>query len=282
MTTETELNPADAAPFLIECTQGTPEWHQARVGLTTASTFSVAVSVLEKDSPKKDKEGNPVRRKGDPTAAAEELANDTAMEVISEEPYGDTYQTFAMKRGSEEEWRARDAYQRKYDCEVDERGLMVTADRQFGYSTDGAVVGTKGGIEVKTPMNTMKITEMLNSSDTAEYDHQIQGGMWICGWEWIDFIMWLPSLSKIGNELYVKRVYRNDDFIDKMVAGLLAHRKLVMERVAFFSIPHDQRPGMAGSANIVTDVVPREIIKPAEKKIVVPKLEAPEGLGGIF
>lgn len=284
-TQETPIRDAidiDASPILIPCEQGTPEWFAARVGATTASTFSIATELLQKDSTTKDSSGNPVRRKGDPSAKNEELAGATAMEIISEEPYGDTFQTFAMKRGSEEEWKARAAYSLKYDVEIFEAGVVLTHDRQFGYSTDGEVDGGKGGIEIKTPLNCGKIIDMLKSGDTAEYDHQIQGGMWIKGWEWVDFIMWMPSLRKVSNELYVKRIYRDQKFIDAMEVQLLAHRQRVNDLVAFFSIPHSERPGVQRPDSVI-DVVARDIVVPGKTKLIAPPAEAPiEGLGALF
>lgn len=286
MTDATELQDIDTEPFLIACEQNTPEWYQARAGLTTASTFSVAVEVLEKDSPKKDKDGNPIRRKGDPTAANEKLVGNTAFELICEEPFPPPEYVSsgggAARRGHDEEWKARAAYAEKFDVDVLESGVMVTHDRQFGYSTDGAVEGQKGGIEIKTPIDSTKIDEILLNATYSEYEHQVQGGMWICGWEWIDLVIWMPQLRKVGNELYVKRIWRDDNFIDAMVIELLKHRERVKEKVKFYSIPHSERPGMRDDTSVVTDVIPREIVKPAEPKIVVPKLAAPKGLENLF
>jgi exodeoxyribonuclease (lambda-induced) len=276
----------DTAPKLIVCEGGSPEWHQARCGATTASLFSTAVEVMQKDSPKKDAEGKPVRVKGDLTAANEELAAATAFELISEEPYDEgMFDNFYMKRGREEEWKARAAYVQRYDVEVYEGGVLLTYDRQFGYSTDGAVEGQKGGVEIKTPYNCSKIMDMLNSGSTAEYDHQIQGGMWIAGWEWVDFIMWMPQLRKVGNELYVKRIYRNDKFIDEMVKGLLQHRARVLELVDFFKIPHAERPGMILPPSF-TDVVSRPVAAPApatqaEAVEDIKVLDIPEPIPGL-
>ena len=217
---------------LMECKQGSPEWLQARAGLTTASTFADAVSTLSRASGDK--------KAGDPTDKAETLAASTALELIVGKPWGDVYQSWEMRRGSEEEWNAREAYMRKYDVDVTESGIAITADRQFGYSTDGEVErkgasSPLGGIEIKTPANALKLLRMLSSGDTAEYEHQMHGGMWVCNWDFIDYIMWIPEKHAVDNDgLYVKRIFRDEKFIDEMVKGLLRHREMVWRALCVF------------------------------------------------
>jgi hypothetical protein len=214
--------------IFIECEQGTPEWHQARAGVITASTFSDALSVLQKKS------GDKVA--GDPTDKSDGLAYDTAFERISGEPYGDTFQTYAMRRGSEQESFARMRYESRYNVMVDEAGIVLTDDRLFGYSTDG-FVADKGMLEIKTPQNSNKILHIIRTGDVSEYIHQIQGGMWISGREWCDFICYIPPLKGVNNDLYVKRIKRDDDFIDDMVNGLLKFNKRVEDAVKLLSAP---------------------------------------------
>jgi exodeoxyribonuclease (lambda-induced) len=214
--------------IFIECEQGTPEWFQARAGVITASTFSDALAVLKRKSG--DKEA------GDPTDASDGLAYDTAFERISGEPYGDTFQTYAMKRGSEQEAFARMRYESRYNVMVDEAGIVLTDDRLFGYSTDG-FVGAKGMIEVKTPQNSNKILNIIRTGDVSEYIHQIQGGMWISGREWCDFICYIPPLKGVNNDLYVKRIFRDDNFIEEMESGLLRFNKRVEDAVKLLSAP---------------------------------------------
>lgn len=214
--------------IFIECEQGTPEWFQARAGVITASTFSDALSVLQKKS------GDKVA--GDPTDKSDGLAYDTAFERISGEPYGDTFQTYAMRRGSEQEAFARMRYESRCNVMVDEAGIVLTDDRLFGYSTDG-FVGDKGMLEIKTPQNSNKILHIIRTGDVSEYIHQIQGGMWITGREWCDFICYIPPLKGVNNDLYVKRIFRDDNFIEEMEMGLLRFNKRVEDAVKLLSAP---------------------------------------------
>jgi YqaJ-like viral recombinase domain len=215
--------------IFIDCEQGVPEWHQARVGVITASTFSDALSVLKRKSGDKEV--------GDFTDASDTLAANTALERISGKPYGDTFQTYAMKRGSEQEAFARIRYESLYNTVVAECGIVLTDDRLFGYSTDG-FVGEDGMIEVKTPQNSLKVGKMLETENVEEYIHQIQGGLWITGRKWCDFIMYIPPLECIDNDLYVRRIYRDDDFITEMETGLLKFNKRVEYYVQLYSKKH--------------------------------------------
>ena len=232
--------------IFVECDQGTPEWHKARAGVITASTYSEALSVLQRKSGDK--------AVGDPTDASDTLAIDTAFERITCEPYGDTFQTYAMRRGSEMEAFARMRYEANYNVIVDECGIVLTDDRLFGYSTDG-FVGNDGMIEVKTPLNSLKIMKMIQTGNVEEYIHQIQGGLWITGRLWCDFVMYVPPLKSVGNDLYVKRIFRDDDFINEMEVGLLKFNKRVEDYVKVLRTPYAAVPVSAPVAPVVAEFV---------------------------
>lgn len=209
----------------IECQQGTPEWLHARAGAITASCFSEAISVLQRDGAK--------RKKGEPTAAAEKYAGDVAIERISGKPYGEPPKAWVLNRGHEMEVLARAAYETRSGMLAMESGICKTDDDWFGYSTDG-LVADDGLIEIKCPIASDKIIEMLETGDISEYRHQMQGGMWITGRKWCDFIMYVPDLESVGRDLFVKRVHRDDEFIDDMVEKLMAFRATVERTEAFF------------------------------------------------
>jgi exodeoxyribonuclease (lambda-induced) len=197
----------------IECQQGTDEWLAARAGVITASTFADATSKLKRASGDK--------KPGDPTDTSEKLAIATAIERISGQPYGDTFQTFAMRRGQEQEAFARMRYEARHGVIVEESGLILTDDRLFGCSVDG-LIDDHGGFECKTPLDPLKVVNIIKTGDISEYMHQIQGCMWITGRKWWDFVMAVPDLEALnnGNELYVQRVLRDDDFIEQMEQDL--------------------------------------------------------------
>lgn len=226
--------------IVIQVEQGSPAWHSARVGIPTASRFAIAVDVIPSDDRVK-KDGTPYKEReradgkvaGDPSPASDALLDEYAVEQISGEPYGDVFQTFAMKRGSEQEQWARVRYEELYSCEVTESGICLTDDRAFGYSTDG-FVGDDGLIEIKTPLSLGKIRHILETDDDSEYLMQVMGGLWISGRKWCDLVMYVPALSNIGNDIYVKRIYRDEEFIAKLELDLWAFHLRLAGAVAFW------------------------------------------------
>lgn len=214
----------------IECGQGTPEWHLSRSGRITASCFAEAISRCQKKSG--------ARNVGDPTAAAERYAADLAIERISGQQHGEPPKAWVLERGHEMEAAARMHYEARTGSFVTEAGICVTDDGIFGYSTDG-LVDDDGLIEIKSPIDSAKILAMWQTGDTSEYDHQMQGGMWITGRKWCDFIMYVPDLASVGKDLYIKRILRDDAFIDEMVGRLVEFEKLVEANVAILRATHE-------------------------------------------
>jgi hypothetical protein len=206
--------------ILIECQQGSEEWLAARAGAITASCFADAISKLTRVSG--------LKKAGDPTGASDKYACDIAIERISGKPYGIPVKAWTLERGHVMEEAARIAYESRQHEFVTESGVVLTDDRLFGYSTDG-LVGDDGLIEIKCPIASDKIKDMLISGDVSEYIHQIQGGMWITGRKWCDFVMYVPDLECVGRDLYVKRIERDDDFIDAMVEELMAFNRRVSQ-----------------------------------------------------
>jgi hypothetical protein len=206
--------------LVINCKQGSEEWLRARCAAITASRVSDALSVLQRKSGNK----NP----GDPTEASDKYALEIAFERISGEPYGEPVKAWVLNRGHEMEGFARLGYEARTGNLASESGVMLTDDRKFGYSSDG-MVGDDGLIEIKCPIDTVKIMAMLETHDISEYEHQIQTGLWITGRKWCDFIQYVPALEHVGKDLFYKRVLRDDDFIDDMVEKLLAFERRVTQ-----------------------------------------------------
>lgn len=244
----------------IECAQGTPHWHAARAGLVTASRFADAVSTVggltdqqakfvqlvrdgmdEKDAAKeagyKAVPRSDTIRKAiagedttQPSDTARRYAADLAIERVSGQTFGIPPSTWLLNRGHELERLARMAYEDKHASFVTEAGICVLDSGPFGYSSDG-LVDDDGLIEIKAPIDGSKIVQMWQTGDVSEYIHQMQGGLWITGRKWCDFIMYVPDLAAAGKDLFVKRIYRDEDFIEDMVRNLARFNAMADEFV---------------------------------------------------
>lgn len=261
----------------IPCDQGSELWFQSRAGVITASTFRDITStvgglteqqakyVKAIQSGKTEAEAladagykaKPVaesikralagQQVAEPSDISMRLCTDHAIELISGKPYGEPPNAWVLKRGHELEPHARMTYEQMTGNLALEAGLCLTDDGAFGYSTDGLVnpitqgpgvfLGSEGLIEIKCPVDSLKIMAIWRTGDLSEYMDQMQGGMWITGAKWCDFIMYVPDLANAGKDLYVKRVHRDDEFITKREKDLLAARQRVMQIEAFLRTP---------------------------------------------
>lgn len=242
----------------LEMKQGSASWLQARSGLITASCFADAISTVgglderqkkyveliligtEKTKAlsmagyRAEPTSDAVKRalRGELTVEASDVAKryaaDLAFERINGSPFQEPPKAWVLERGHEMEALARMHYEARTQAFVTESGLCVDDDNVFAYSSDG-LVDDEGIIEIKAPIDSIKIMTMWRTGDVSEYIHQMQGGMWLTGRKWCDFILYAPMLANAGKELYVKRIYRDEEFIDAMVLELRRFENMVNE-----------------------------------------------------
>lgn len=198
---------------LIHCQQGSETWAKARAGVITASKFRDALET------KKDKS---------PTAKSILYAAQVAIERISGSPCDENFNSWQMRRGQEIEPFARMAYEAATANIAEESGVALTDDNLFGYSTDG-FIDDDGCIEIKSLVGALAVLEMWRDQDISEYTHQIQGGLWLTGRKWCDFVMYCPQLESIGKQLFTRRVMRDEAFIEQLEIDLMAFEKTVSE-----------------------------------------------------
>lgn len=269
--------------IFIEAPQGTPEWYQARVGKITASCFADAVSrigglddrqakyvelirdgalkeaALKEAGYKAAPTSDTVRRAllgedtSDHSDTAKRYAADLAIERISGKPHGEPAKAWVLERGHEMEVRARMLYEARTGAFITESGICVSDDGLFGYSSDG-LADNDGLIEIKAPIDSIKIMDMWRTGDTSEYDHQIQGGLWLTARKWLDFIMYVPDLAAAGKDLFIKRIYRDEAFIDKMVQQLADFDRLVNDYTIILRA--NTMPITTAEEHMQTEIVP--------------------------
>lgn len=206
--------------------QGSDAWLQARCGVVTASVIGQLITSSKPGAdmytcPKCDasagdpcisvaaKEPKPLKVMHSErfTLAAESNAapilsiamTDTARAAILRlaaerisSHVEDTFTTWDMQRGHDDEPKARDEYEQRHDVTVDEIGFMTrTIDGvTIGYSPDG-LVAEDGLIECKSRRQATQLAHWINGdkpSVPAENMAQLQTGLLVSGRDWIDYL----------------------------------------------------------------------------------------------
>ena len=193
---------------IITADQGSDEWHQAKAGIATASRFADVMATI----------------KSGEAASRRNYLVDLVVERLTGKPLP-TFQSFAMKQGTEREPDARMAYMVKTGAVVDQVGLCRHDAIACGASPDG-LIGTDGGLELKCPERSAHFKYLRLKAEPPEYTWQIQGGMWVCERQWWDFVSWNPDFPP-HLQLIVRRIKRDE----KAIAHLAAEVKKFMDEV---------------------------------------------------
>lgn len=177
---------------IIDCVQGSPEWFEARLGIPTASEFHTVMAVGPK---------------GGKSATRVAYLNKLVGEVLTGEPMA-SYVNADMERGKLMEDEARDLYAFMTDADVQRVGFIRKGDA--GASPD-SLVDTDGGLEIKSAAPHIQVARLLDDELPSEHKAQVHGNLWITGRAWWDFVSYCPKLP-----LFVKRVFRDEDYIAKI------------------------------------------------------------------
>ena len=236
--------------------QGSEEWLRARAGKITASMFKVArervggltaqqssyvyairsgfdqATALKIAGYKKAPTSETISRAlsgekvGTFSEAAKNYAFKVAVESISGLPMDEGFQSWQMRRGQELEPEARDAYERRSGNLVELASFVTTDCKTFGCSADG-LIGDDGGLEIKCLVSPEAIREAILDHDISPWYDQVQGGMWITGRDWWDFVIYCPALAGVNRELTIWKCERDHAYIDALEADLNEFVELV-------------------------------------------------------
>lgn len=175
---------------VIDVEQNTDEWHQARMGIPTASAFDKVISKGRSDKP------SAIRRK-------------YMLQLLGERLTGvptENFDTPQFQRGHHDEDIAANDYAFRQAVEVETAGFMRRGD--MGYSPDRIIAGTSGAIEIKSKKPDLQLALMFDDVLPEEHKPQVQGGMLVGGFDFVDFVSYCKDLP-----LFVKRVYRDEKYI---------------------------------------------------------------------
>ena len=180
---------------IIECEQRSPEWHQARSGVPSASEFDKIVT--SDGSPSKQRQKYMYELVGQKLGALPE----------------ESYTNKAIENGILREADARDMYSRDVKP-VFQVGFCIH-DEGYGCSPDG-LVEEDGVIEIKCPILSTHIEYLIKQKLPTDYVQQVQGQLLVTGRKYNDFISFFPNLKPL-----VVRCYRDEVFISRLRSELL-------------------------------------------------------------
>ena len=189
---------------VIYCEQGSPEWHQARCGIISASNMKSLFT-----------------SRGEKTASGvrETYLNQVIAERLMQKPM-DTFQSYDMERGTLLEAQARANFEMYLDVTVQEVGFHMHDDYDIGCSPDGLFADT--GVEIKCPKANTHVRYMRSKKLPSEYLQQVQGTMYVMNLERYYFMSYHPDLKPI-----IIEVKRDNELIDKAAEILIAAANIV-------------------------------------------------------
>lgn len=174
--------------------QGSEEWVKQRLGIPTASMFSVVMA--------EGREGESMGRM--------QYLHRLAGEVVTQSPAEETFKSRAMERGKEMEPAAVEDYERRTGRAVARVGFAKNFSglKLCGASADG-LVGFDGGLETKTMRPDLMIPLLIRGARMPpEHRAQVHGNMLVWERDWWDFKIFYPGMPN-----FTVRVERDDTYI---------------------------------------------------------------------
>lgn len=199
--------------------QGSPEWFQARAGVATASCFDKIIT---------------------PTGRKSTQAIKYARRLAAEGLVGAIEQGFtspAMERGTELEPLAREFYEAENFVEIEQVSLIYKNDQKLiSCSPDGILKGQPKGLEIKCPNLETHVEYLCDGVIPNTYIPQVQGSMWVTGFEEWDFMSFHPDLPPLivtvkkdpdfhnALETYMKEFLREKAKIEIQLKSILENK----------------------------------------------------------
>ena len=195
--------------------QGSEEWHKQRRGMVTASVMHQLITPAT------------IKAASNPDSRA--LAALLAAERITGWTH-DTYISYDMARGHEDEPRAVEVYSESY-APVTTTGFMVRDDYGFrlGYSPDGKV-GDDGLIEIKSRAPKKHLQTILADEVPRENMAQIQTGLLVSGREWCDYVSYCG-----GMPMWRKRVTLDQKWKEAIIVAGTQFEMAVTDMTAAYN-----------------------------------------------
>lgn len=189
---------------IIQCQQGSDEWHEWRKGRVCSSQMHRIITPA----------------KGEPSKSVGPYIAELCAERMRLGPpvHGDAYASHPMQRGHDVEVDARGDYEYATGLAVQEIGGMLSDCGRLWSSTDGLVIEDAeavGVVEIKCPMGKQHAAYVLDpQSLVQDYKVQLHGELLVSGLKWVDIFSY-----GVGTKGVRVRVYP-DEYTEKLRAAI--------------------------------------------------------------
>lgn len=129
-----------------------------------------------------------------------------------------------MQRGIDLEPEARLEFEFYTNLDVQEVGF-IEYNEFIGVSPDG-LIGDDGLIEIKCPNDSVYFKLLLSDNIKPEYIAQMQMQLYVTDRQYCYFVSYNPNFEK---SLYIKKITRDEEMIEKLKKGLAEGTKLIKE-----------------------------------------------------
>jgi len=198
---------------LLEITQGSDAWHQARLGKVTASRIADIIATT----------------KSGYSASRANYEAQLICEILTGKP-AESFTNAAMAWGTETEPLARAQYELKTGNMVNQIGFVVHPKiEQAGASPDG-LVDNDGLIEIKCPNTSTHLDTLLSQKVPLKYITQMTWQMLCTGRKWCDFVSYDPRLPD-NLQLFIQRIELDEDYGKKLESEVKEFLEEVNEKV---------------------------------------------------
>lgn len=191
--------------------QGTPEWHQERLGKVTASRIA---DVMMKPT----------------TAGYQNYQAQLVCERLTGQPT-ETFVNAAMQHGTETEPQARAMYELAMVTDVQEVGFINHPSISMSGASPDGLVGKEALVEIKCPQPATHIKTLTSGKIDRKYILQMQWQLICTGRRVCDFVSFCPSLPS-EMQLFVQHVHRDPEMEDEISKAVQSFLTAVDETVA--------------------------------------------------